>query len=162
MSIAGDLGRTAGALFMGGDLGGTGVTLSTKGSFGGTEAALLIRGDFEGRGASLSTSTAGGLDAVLPFIFELDPLTLFETRSIFAVAGAVTASVFVGGGMPETASSGMQLTTETSLVGIPLAFRSTATSEECFGLSGTSGGFSKELDELEDSASFAFASLASK
>lgn len=166
LSIAGDLGRTASALFVDGDLGGTGVTLSTKGSFGGTEAALLIRGDFEGRGASLSTSTASGFEqqvgAMLAFIFELGPLTLFETGSTFAVAGTVTASVFVGGGTPETASSGMRLTTETSLFGSPLAFRSTATSEECSGLSGISGGFSKELDELEDSTSFAFASLASK
>jgi hypothetical protein len=126
----------------------------------------LIRGDLEGRGASLSKSTAGCFeqqgDAMLAFIFELSPLSLFETRSTFAVAGAVTGSVFVGAGMPETAPSRMLLTTKTSLFGVPLAFRSTAASEECFGLSGTSSGFSKELDELEDSASFAFASLASK
>jgi len=152
-------------LFTGGDLGGTGVALSAAGSFWGAEAALLIRGDLEGRGASLSKSTPGGFeqqgDAMLAFIFELNLLSLSETRSTFDVA-AVTGSVFIEAGMPETAPSRMLLTTETSLFGVPLAFRSTAASDKCFGLSGTSGGFSKELDELEDSASFAFASLASK
>ena len=151
---------------MGGDLGGTGVPLSAEGSFWGDEATLLIRRDLEGRGASLSKLTPGGFeqqgDAMLPFIFELNPLSLSETRSTFAVAGAVAGSVFIEAGVPKTAPSRMLLTTETSLFGVPLAFRSTAASDKCFGLSGTSGGFSKELDELEDSASFAFASLASK
>ena len=86
-------------------MGGTGVALSAAGSFWGAEAALLIRGDLEGRGASLSKSTPGGFeqqgDAMLAFIFELNPLSLSETRSTFAVAGAVAGSVFIEAGVPK-------------------------------------------------------------
>lgn len=178
MSTTGDLGRTRAALFTGGDFGGTGVALLTEGSFevtevalsaegslGGTGAALLIRGDLEGRGASLSISAGCDFeqgDAMVTFIFKLDELLLFKTGTLFVVMGEGTGSLFVVAAMLETASSRTRLSIEASLFGVPLTLRSIVSSEGCIGLSGTSGGLSKELDELEDSSAFAFASLASK
>jgi hypothetical protein len=124
----------------------------------------LVRGDLEGREASLSISAGCDLeqgDAMVTFIFKLDPLTLFETGSIFVVVGEGTGSLFAVTGMPETESSRTGLTTDASFFGVPFTLRSTVSSDECTGISGTSGGLSKELDESEGS-SFAFASLASK
>jgi len=161
----GDFGGTGVALSAEGSFEGTGVALSAEGSLGGTGAALLIRGDLEGRGASLSISAGCNFeqgDAMVTFIFKLDALSLFDTGPTFVVVGEGTDSLFAVTGMPETDSSRTGLTTEASLFGVLLTLRSTVSSEECIGPSGTSGGLSKELDESEDSSAFAFASLASK
>jgi hypothetical protein len=60
--------------------------------------------------------------------------------------------------MLETASSGTDLATGTSLLVVPLAFTSFATSWECSGLFRPSGGFSEELDEEDDPFVFSIAS----